>query len=97
MMEGWLCPRCKKVNAPWVSQCTCTGCHETITTNIAIAGDPITGDQPFTWSNDLTLTACCDTVKKIPTAVYSSDKIASTTGVYSCSNKTETLNGKAPN
>lgn len=24
MMEGWLCPRCKKVNAPWVSQCTCT-------------------------------------------------------------------------
>lgn len=33
MMEGWLCPRCKKVNAPWVSQCACTGCHETITTN----------------------------------------------------------------
>lgn len=23
MMEGWLCPRCKKVNAPWVSQCSC--------------------------------------------------------------------------
>lgn len=43
MMEGWLCPRCKKVNAPWVSQCTCTGCHETITTNT-----PIVGDQPFT-------------------------------------------------
>ncbi len=43
MMEGWLCPRCKKVNAPWVSQCACTGCHETITTNT-----PIVGDQPFT-------------------------------------------------
>lgn len=23
MMEGWLCPRCHKVNAPWVSQCSC--------------------------------------------------------------------------
>lgn len=23
IMEGWLCPRCHKVNAPWVSQCSC--------------------------------------------------------------------------
>lgn len=92
MMEGWLCPRCKKVNAPWVSQCICTGCHETITTNTTIAED-----QPFTWPNDLTWATCCDTVKKMPTTVYSSDKIASTTGVCSCSNKTETLNGKASN
>lgn len=23
MKEGWLCPRCNKVNAPWVSQCSC--------------------------------------------------------------------------
>ncbi len=23
MMEGWLCPRCNKINAPWVSQCSC--------------------------------------------------------------------------
>lgn len=23
LQVGWLCPRCKKVNAPWVSQCSC--------------------------------------------------------------------------
>lgn len=91
MMEGWLCPRCKKVNAPWVSQCTCTGCHETITTNT-----PIVGDQPFTWPNELNWATCCDTAKKTPAAGYSSDKITSTTGVCSCSNKTESLNGKMP-
>ena len=22
---GWVCPRCGRVNAPWVSQCNCTG------------------------------------------------------------------------
>lgn len=93
MMEGWLCPRCKRVNAPWVSQCTCTGCHETITTNT-----PVTGDPPFTWPSDLNWATCCDTAaKKAPTALYSSDKTTSITEVYSCSNKTEPTNGKAPN
>lgn len=24
MNEGWLCPRCKKINAPWVSSCSCS-------------------------------------------------------------------------
>ena len=23
LQEGWLCPRCQKINAPWVSQCSC--------------------------------------------------------------------------
>lgn len=23
--QGWECPRCHKINAPWASQCNCTG------------------------------------------------------------------------
>lgn len=23
--KGWVCPRCGRVNAPWVSQCSCNG------------------------------------------------------------------------
>ena len=23
MMEGWQCPKCGRVNAPWVSMCPC--------------------------------------------------------------------------
>ena len=75
MKEGWLCPRCKKVNAPWVSQCTCTEYYEKITTNT-----PIVGDQPFTYPNGPNWTPYYDTAKKTPTALYSSDKTTSTTG-----------------
>lgn len=84
MTEGWFCPRCKKINAPWVSQCTCTECHKTITTNI-----PVTGDPPFAWPSNLKWTTCCDTsAKTVPSAFYA-DKISSVTGTCNCSDKAE--------
>lgn len=24
MQEGWLCPRCRRVNAPWTPSCSCS-------------------------------------------------------------------------
>lgn len=37
MMEGWICPRCKRVNAPWVSQCSCFDFQDNqITCNMAV-------------------------------------------------------------
>lgn len=29
--KGWECPRCKRINAPWVRQCDCSGYNWTIT------------------------------------------------------------------
>lgn len=28
--EGWICPRCGKVNAPWVMQCFCNRNTQTL-------------------------------------------------------------------
>ena len=27
MKEGWICPRCGKVNAPFIPSCDCTACY----------------------------------------------------------------------
>ena len=31
--KGWECPRCKRINAPWVRQCDCSGNNWTITSD----------------------------------------------------------------
>ena len=40
MKEGWICPRCKKVNAPFTPYCDC---QENSCTNYALQVDCING------------------------------------------------------
>lgn len=65
---GWLCPRCKKINAPWSSQCTCymgeykitcTGDGGTTTNKIQIEPNPwgnITTTTPYKPLGEITTT-----------------------------------------
>lgn len=39
MQEGWLCPRCKRINAPWISQCLCKDTQQYWTTNVTTLKD----------------------------------------------------------
>lgn len=43
MKEGWICPRCDKVNAPFIEQCTCKSNNST-TSNF---------DVDWAWNGDL--------------------------------------------
>lgn len=43
--EGWICPKCGKVHAPWVPSCECSNKNETLTlsttgTNVNITEAP---------------------------------------------------------
>ena len=31
--KGWECPRCRRINAPWVRQCDCSGNNWTVTSD----------------------------------------------------------------
>ena len=54
--RGWLCPRCGRVNAPWVRQCDCSDNNWTIT-----CGDTA-GDE--WWKKYVTITS--DTFRMHP-------------------------------
>ena len=48
MLYGWICPRCKRINAPWVECCDCIDdllrtnnincCHQWVPETVSTAG-----------------------------------------------------------
>ena len=66
--KGWECPRCRRINAPWVRQCDCSGNNWTVTsdwiykpewwkTHVTCQGS----DATTTWSainNNITNSSC---------------------------------------
>ena len=42
MKEGWICPRCGRVWAPWIPQCKCT----VITSTTVTSGHSMPADSP---------------------------------------------------
>lgn len=46
--KGWECPRCGRINAPWVRQCDCTGWNITCSkSTIQINGEAIDTSDTF--------------------------------------------------
>lgn len=58
--SGWLCPRCGRINAPWVRQCDCSRNNWTITWT----SDPPswTGDRPDWWKEVTCSDNCPDNI-----------------------------------
>ena len=53
--QGWECPRCGRINAPWKSQCDCSGRYWTITNDSRWYAEPSkTGDNPEWWKDYVT-------------------------------------------
>ena len=53
--QGWECPRCGRINAPWKSQCDCSGNNWTITTDWTY--------KPDWWKNYVTCQQADDVTK----------------------------------
>lgn len=73
MKEGWLCPRCKKVNAPFTSSCNC---QENYHTNYANQVDCINGYHQWECCGVSTAgsTYRCKVCGKTKTENYAVDK-----------------------
>ena len=66
--EGWLCPRCQRINAPWVRQCNCSGWTEW-----SITSDKENIKPWWMYPGNISdITACADNVLK-NTTTYSSN------------------------
>ena len=50
--KGWECPRCGRINAPWVRQCDCSPSTSKITVNPCDKWDKITINPHDKWWNN---------------------------------------------
>ena len=58
--QGWECPRCGRINAPWKSQCDCSGGYWTTTWT----SDKVqVGDKPGWWRDYVTCMQSDDVLK----------------------------------
>ena len=60
MSEGWICPRCGKVWAPWVAQCDCTSQPWQVTCE-GTGTFPATGNYNSQPTNYSTICRICTT------------------------------------
>lgn len=57
--EGWICPKCGKVHAPWVPSCECLGKTKTLTINPNGTGVDMTEVPKFDEANTTTTQMIC--------------------------------------
>ena len=75
--QGWECPRCGKINAPWISQCNCPRDSWTISWS---AGNT-TGDPPVTHPYVTTSITRAENVPSTPTTGEVVDNAAQAIGI----------------
>ena len=88
IQDGWRCPRCGKINAPWVRQCDCPSSITTYTTWDKITVNPCDN----WWKHQIT---CDDNMFRIhPESNIYSDSINTMSGGsdYKCSVPGEWVN-----